>query len=179
MKARSIDPKAIFLQAQSFYSVCSIVEDRVRGNADLQVQVGFPMGVIFSLTTELLLKCLIALEGGEVPRHHNLASLFEKLNDPLKDKIERKWNDEVVPLRSGDWDHFDAVFDKKMGRDIRQALRNSSAAFQELRYVYEGVPKTVFNISDLPTLLAQVIFDLKPEWKGLRRKGMPLPTSKS
>ena len=124
-----------------------------------------------------MLKCLICIEGGEVPRDHNLERLFDKLSQPLKDQIEAKWTNEVVPLRTSEWDKNDAVFDKKMNRDLRSALIGASDAFQELRYVYEGMPKTVFNASDLPTLLAQVIFGIKPDWVGLRRKNQTLPTS--
>jgi hypothetical protein len=116
-----------------------------------------------------LLKCLISLEGGVVPQDHNLERLFDRLSESLKDQIEMKWNNEVVPLRASEWDKNDAVFDKKMSRDLRGALKGASYAFEELRYVYEGMSKTAFNVSDLPTLLAQVIFGIKPEWKGLRR----------
>jgi hypothetical protein len=44
MEKADVDPKAIFLQAQSFHTVRAIVEDRVRGDPDLMAQVGFPVG---------------------------------------------------------------------------------------------------------------------------------------
>ncbi len=126
---------------------------------------------VSALATELFLKCLICLEGHEVPAWHNLKSLFDLLSEPRKQHIENLW-DQCIAFRSPLLDQMDSETGYKMPRDLSYSLTKSALAFLDYRYYFEKgadeIQEMEFIISDLPIVLKLAIWEIKPDWKSAK-----------
>ena len=83
-----------------------------------------------------------------------------------------------MPLRDPMWRKVEATFGngETFKRDLPNALKAGSRAFEKIRYSYEPESKgSQFYISDLPRLLGYVILEKKPEWANVRRKVSEVP----
>jgi hypothetical protein len=132
--------------------------------------LGAPINVLSAFASEIFLKCLVCLETGEVRQGHHLRALFDVLSDATQTRIEGRWDNEIVPMRSAQWDAAELEFGKAIPRELRSALSLGSESFKQLRYSYE--PKTAATIfyclGDLPIALKRVIFELEPEWRAAK-----------
>jgi hypothetical protein len=115
--------------------------------------------VISTFASELFLKCLLLLEGKDVPNKHNLETLFGLLNADHQSRITELWDKDQVRRK----DHLDDT-ERKMGvaipRDLSQALHDCGDAFVLLRYLYEAPMKASFYITFLPIILRDLIREI-------------------
>jgi hypothetical protein len=174
-----VKPVDIFMQAEGVLQACGILsEDRVKDNPHLAGSVGYSIIILSAFASELYFKCLICMETGKVPHGHHLKHLFDKQSSATQTKIEKLWNDLVVPMRDSYWTQVEtAVAGKKIPRDLRGALTTGNQAFEKVRYIYEGSAGITFFLGDLPNILRHIILEIKPEWGRLRRRYQELPTS--
>jgi len=86
------DPPAYFIHGQRFYACdCALMHE----GFDQEVKDFTVYGavVMSALAAELFLKCLGALETGQVSRTHNLKTLFKNLSPKIRKLIERRWDE--------------------------------------------------------------------------------------
>ncbi len=165
-----IDPSKIFVQADCFYQTLAILSNVAPDNTQLAVTLGEPAMVITALTIELFIKCLVAIETGDVPRGHHLKQLFDKLGTSTQNRIQYTWDNSIAAHRAEEWNKLEKSLRITIARDLPSALEVGSKAFERIRYSYEGNNEDLqFYLQDLPQLLGRVILEIKPEWKALRR----------
>jgi HEPN domain-containing protein len=85
------------------------------------VTLAEPVVVLGALTTELFLKCLISIETGKASHGHDLKELFDELSPETRARIERAWDNDIVPLRNKEWDDIER-FGLEMPRDLPSEL---------------------------------------------------------
>lgn len=176
----AIDPRLIYLQGDGFYRAYSVLanDTGVLNEPGLAAEVGNAAMVISAFNSEIFLKCLVCIETGKVPRGHHLLDLFNKLSAEVQRRIEDLWESVVVAQRAEMWNKIDGASEEKIARKLRPALKCGNAAFEQIRYSYEGhTSGTAFFLADLPLVLGKMIVELKPEWRGLRLQYQTLPTS--
>lgn len=122
------------------------------------VETGFPTLVLEAFSIELLLKCLLLLEGKEVPRTHRLAVLFREIGCKTKRKIVESWDTEARPMLV----RFCQT--KKLPTDLPNALVRCDRAFEQLRYGYEDPDAMVFYLGGLPPILIDTVKSLRDGW---------------
>ena len=124
-----------------------------------------------------LLKCLISIETGQVPRGHDLRELFDRLSDATRARIQETWDDDICVHRKAEWDRCEAAIGDKIARDLPGALAAASKSFEKIRYSYEGDTGGLqYFLQDLPQLLGRVILELRPEYRAVRRMALsPVP----
>src|ERR1700745_2660716 len=92
MMANGDEPERIFQQAIRFHQAQKILERSPDDQREALVQ---PVCVLAAFTIELLLKCLIRIEGGSPPRDHDLLELFKLLSARTRERLEAMWSDYV------------------------------------------------------------------------------------
>jgi hypothetical protein len=176
---QQIDPQKIFEQAECFYRAWVVLHTMFLesvSNKDIHagVTLADPVIVLGALTTELFLKCLICIETGNIPRDHDLKKLFDKLSTGTCTRIQNLW-ESVVMRRTEEWDRYEE-FGLKMPRDLPSALAKGSEAFKRTRYSYEENTEGLhWYLEDLPTLLEELILEMKPDYEASRKRPLPLP----
>jgi HEPN domain-containing protein len=122
-----------------------------------------PGMVISTFASELLLKCLLILEGKAPPDKHNLKTLFDLLDPAHKAQIETMWDADQAKRKA----HLDEQ-ERKMGvtipRGLTTALSDCQDAFVLLRYLYEDPMKASYYITFFPHIVRDVIRDITG-WK--------------
>lgn len=88
--------------------------------------------VLLCLSVEIGLKAIICLEGGKIPKKHNLLYLYEKL-----DEEDRNWLERKLPRAQTDLPEELYSWDPDMG-GIRTVLECYGDAFTDWRYPYES-----------------------------------------
>jgi hypothetical protein len=148
-----VSPESVFRQAVGFYSALQILMKKKNS-----VELVAPVCVLAAFTIELMFKCLICIERDRSPpRGHDLLALFDKLSAPTRERLEAKWAHYVQTHR------HPAI---PRGLELRSELAKGREAFELIRYMHEGPPKEdfAFFLCDLPDMLIQVVFELRPDW---------------
>jgi HEPN domain-containing protein len=160
MMANGDEPERIFQQAIRFHQAQKILERSPNDQREALVQ---PVCVLAAFTIELLLKCLMRIEGRSPPSIHELDDLFNLLSVPTRKRLEAMWRDYVQSLPADTTEPF-----KQAGMMIEPELTPAFAAgrkaFQRIRYWHEDGEDFVFYLGDLPTILFAVAFELRPDW---------------
>src|SRR5690348_14460205 len=85
------NPRYVFDHATRFW----ITDKEVICGKDLPQKylpfIGPPSMVICSFAIELFLKCILLIEGQEVPNTHDLAKLFRRISHKRKRRIDELW----------------------------------------------------------------------------------------
>jgi hypothetical protein len=124
-----------------------------------------------ALGLEILFKCLILLEGKTYGKIHALTDLFAILSDETKKKIR----DRYQPYLPQDQKEIERAIKESGGGepiptvDFDYILAQSSRAFENVRYAYEG-PKTEswgWLASDIYECTRAVILEKEPGWANL------------
>jgi HEPN domain-containing protein len=157
MMADDDEPERIFQQAIRFHQAQKILECSPDDQREALVH---PVCVLAAFTIELLLKCLIRIEGGSPPQIHDLLCLFNQLSAPTRERLEATWFDYV--------EHRGEAF-RQVGMTIEPKLTRALAAgrkgFEVIRYSHEESEEDcVFYLTALPTMLFKVAFELRPDW---------------
>jgi hypothetical protein len=152
----------IFQQADAFFQTIHHLHSTTDRTKFAPMAV--PVAVLSAFAAELMLKCLVHIETGQLPNKiHLLHDLFLKLRPETQKRLEELW-DRIMVERKQMLDKIDATLGTPRPRDLRSSLVAGNDAFRLLRYVYEGGSDFEFFLSDLPIILRQRILELNPEW---------------
>jgi hypothetical protein len=159
--ANGDEPERILQQAISCYKVVQILKEKPD---DRNEAVAIVVCLLEAFTSELLLKCLIRIEGGSPPQIHDLLDLFNRLRAPTRERLEAIWSDYVQQLTPNTIEAF-----KQVGVTIEPQLTSALAAgrraFELIRYWHEDPDEDyAFYLGALPNMLMRVVFDLRPDW---------------
>lgn len=160
-----------FMQARSFL----ISDEYLRRAYDPQLAVDLSRAsiVISAFSSELFMKCLLLMEGGGVPKIHDLDKLYGNLRKATRKAISIEWDKDNTSFE------MILIFlenkkNTKLPRDLESFLRMGAKTFSNLRYPERS--ETHFFLDRLPRILERVILHRKPEWETVRRSR---PTSHS
>jgi hypothetical protein len=173
---RALDPAKIFVHAERF----RFADERLRSPISMGYDpragsyIAGPSLVLSAFASELYMKCLLCLEGRDIPPSHNLKKLFGRLPGRLQRRLDAMWID-YVPTRAEMFEYARKHFNYTAATDLRSALADGGTGFEDMRYVYEGPTNTKFFLADLPKLLRALILEQKPDWQGLGPTYGPLP----
>lgn len=168
-----VDPAKIFLQAHRFnqaYKMLMPVEGPVQYGPGDEV-LAQPAAVVSAFACELFFKCLIRIETGTVPHGHHLKHFYDRLTPPTRNRVTDLWNTLVVPIRrqQASMLHPNDRPPNDLLADLKAALIAGNAAFEKIRYSYEGdLEDFAYVLSDLAPVLGHVCVELKPELAALR-----------
>ena len=156
------EPERILQQAFSFDKVQQILMAREPDDRDEAVALAMTTCLLQAFTSELLLKCLIRIEGGVPPRSHDLLDLFNLLSTPTRNRLQAMWFD-YVQRHPDTTEAF-----KQVGVTIEPELTSALAAGSGPHHFGNGEEDPdedyVFYLSPLPTMLGRVVFELRPHW---------------
>ena len=136
MAKAPIAAEKLFEHAGCFYQALNVLHAAAlhpQDNLHGAVTLAEPVVVLGALTTELFLKCLSCIETGKASHGHDLKELFDELSAENRARIEHAWDNELVPLRSKEWDRIETL-GLSMPRDLCSALAKGSEAFKRIRY---------------------------------------------
>jgi len=154
------DPKGVFLTAETFRAG-SLVLGKY-GMPHLML----PMVVCAAFSLELLLKCLILIEGHDFGKDHSLESLFSKTT-PESQKTIRASYEVHRAKREAMYAALKNVPAPKTDFDF--VLHASAKAFEHFRYAYEGIVEEGegWLANEIHDCVRERIVELKPDWKNL------------
>jgi HEPN domain-containing protein len=154
----SHDPKLIFKTADIFSETAKTL--LFKSKNERKLYLNFAFGVNAALATELYLKCLLLIEGGQFPKSHNLKLLFGQLKRDTRQILKKK-HDEIVRQ-----DQRLEVFVKGgINLDLDYLLEKGQDVFEQFRYPYEPNTKDVFfGLTGLVACVRGYILSLRPEW---------------
>ena len=159
MNAPSVQPKAIFEHADTFFHAIDRLQ---RSPSAIISAVAMPVMVVSAFAAELYFKTLIVLDGKPAPRSHDLYDLFSKLSPTTRTNLEDRWNliirDRQEFLRNVERQ------ESSIPRLLEDAIKEGREGFERLRYIYEGGDPFRFFLGDLPIALRRTILDLQPTW---------------
>jgi hypothetical protein len=156
------EPERIFQQAIIFYKAQAVLRNKKPDDPTEEEALTITICLLQAFICELLLKCLIRIEGGTPPREHDLLCLFNLLSAPTRERLEVMWRDYVQT-------HPDPAALKQAGvtvePELTAALEAGRMAFERIRYFHEEHHEDfVFYLGALLTMLFKVAFALRPDW---------------
>ena len=166
--------KFILKQADAFQRASVLALDCALKEAKEQkLHLSLVYGVNAAFAVELYLKCLLLIEGGQVPETHNLKQLFNQVSRESRGKITKRHNTLAAdhPVLS--------EFRQKLGikTDLNSILEDGQDIFTQFRYFFEGIPNRMEPIGFGLDLFAQIvrnrILDLRPEWVSTEFPSVP------
>jgi hypothetical protein len=164
MMADADEPERIFRQAISLLKAQQILKEKKTDDHDEAVALVTTTSLLQAFTIELLLKCLIRIEGGSPPREHDLLCLFSLLSAPTRKRLEVMWRGYVQSLPPETTEPFEKR-GVKIEPELASALAVGRQAFQRIRYWHEEPGEDfVFYLGTLPNMLFEVAFELRPDW---------------
>ncbi len=168
---RKIDPFDIFVQGHRFFHANELIYRHFPREEVLDAAA--PCAVLSAFSIELLLKCIVCIETGGIPRGHHLGSLYAKISADSRQRIEQLW-DEYAKDRAAVWNNMEKVMGVPIARDLPTAIDKGSQAFEQLRYRYEPKKQPCqFYLDDLPWILGNQITTLRPDFES--RPILPAP----
>jgi len=117
-----------------------------------------------AFAVELFLKCLLAVESGQIPETHNLKDLFNQVSKESRGKIRKRHNERALnhAVLSGTRERVG------IKTDLDSLLEDSQDVFTHFRYLFEGVQNRTKPLGFVLDLFGQIvrdrILDLRPEW---------------
>jgi HEPN domain-containing protein len=150
---RKVDPEAIFLQAIEFHIAFRALQEwkpghPKPGHPSREGAMDKPAAVINAFSSELLLKTLICIETGHIPRGHHMLSLFNTLSPKTRKRITERWDAYAIEYADR-WPEIEARIGCPVARDLPTALRLGSKTFELVRYYYEG--ERIFSSISAPS----------------------------
>jgi HEPN domain-containing protein len=158
------EPERIFQQALSLLMAQQILKEKKTDDHDEAVALGMTAALLQAFTIELLLKCLIRIEGRDPPPIHDLLCLFNQLSAPTRERLAAMWRDYVQSQPAETTAPFERI-GVRIEPELTAALAAGRRAFQRIRYWHEEPGEDfVFYLGALPKMLKSVAFDLRPDW---------------
>jgi HEPN domain-containing protein len=156
------EPERIFQQAIRFHQAQTLLME-ISPN-DQRELLAPPVCVLAAFTIELMLKCLIRIEGGIPPREHDLLCLFNLLSAPTRERLEAMWRDYVQSLPAETTEPFEQA-GWPIQSELPSALAAARRGFEVIRYWHEDPDEDCpFYLTELPKMLKSVAFELRPDW---------------
>ena len=156
----------IFSSADAFKRASRLALEGVERaeGAGEKFHLGIVYGVNGAFAVELYLKCLLAVECGQIPATHNLKDLFYQLSRESQRKLKRDHDKRIQ-------DNSMLVgFRQRLGikTDLDSLLEDGQDVFKQFRYMFEGVPDRTkplgFALEPFGELVRNRILDLRPKW---------------
>ena len=130
-------------------------------------------GVNAAFAVELYLKCLLSVEGGQIPETHNLKQLFNQVSRESRGKITKRHNKLAAdhPVLS--------EFRQNLGikTDLNSLLEDGQNIFTQFRYFFEDIANRTEPIGFGLDLFGQIvrnrILDWRPEWVSTEFPSVP------
>jgi hypothetical protein len=160
-KARPINPKDVFNQAIAFAFSDKWLRQSGTPTGVLQI-TAVPSMVLSSFATELFLKCILLLDGQDVPSTHRLDLLFRQLSNKRKKRISELWAEHV---KANPHIYAHTAAPRPIPDNLRDCLKECRDAFVLLRYAYEDRDKVIFYMGEFAYVLHAAIIEIKPEWR--------------
>jgi hypothetical protein len=158
------EPERIFRQAISLLTAQRILKEKKTDDHDEAVALVMTTSLLQAFTIELLLKCLIRIEGRSRPQIHDLLCLFNLLSAPTRERLEAMWRDHVHCLPAETTEPFEKI-GVRIEPELTAPLAAGRRAFQRIRYLHEEPGEDfVFYLGALTKMLKKVAFELRPEW---------------
>jgi HEPN domain-containing protein len=178
MKPRSAgpDPFKIFMNAERFRQADLFLRSAL--DQRLAVAVASPALILSAFASEVYLKCIISIETGQMAHGHHLKNLYRRIGPQTRRTIEEKWDAYVSsPVKQRLYAALSSVSGSPIPTDLDWTLSEGSSAFTSIRYLHEvDNSKTKFLLGDLPSILRDVIIQIKPEWANMVHGPMtPVP----
>jgi HEPN domain-containing protein len=149
----------IFASAKQFFELVSLLT-RTDGFIEK-----FPLGYFTNaaFTLELLLKCMISIEGKEPPKKHVLDSLFNSLDEEHKALILK--HHKIIAEKLGkSSEEADKIFHQFI-TDASKDFVNARYFFDELKSLDSDNLSRFYDIGQLLQATYNSIVELKSEWK--------------
>jgi len=172
-----IDARKIFAHAFAFQRAYETLRDSLLpkpGEKPDSQKIGLlvhPTLVMSAFASELYLKTLICIENGDVPRGHNLETLFKTLEVETRHQIDGLWDTDIRhPLKKVSLEQLRATEKgKDVRNDLRYALKIGAKGFEAMRYLYEK-EDCHFLLADFPYILRIAILRRHKDWDIVRPK---------
>lgn len=124
--------------------------------------IAYPAISIVALALELQFKTLLLLQGRPVKKIHHLSSLFDKLDGPTKNEVDKEWQ----ALISTGWKK--ALLDVAAQRDgfdrkLTTALALGADAFEKFRYAHEKQFRSMY-LQGLEQNICAMILRKEPDF---------------
>jgi HEPN domain-containing protein len=171
MMAGDDEPERIFRQAIRFHRAQRILMESSPNEE--RGALLYPICVLAAFTVELLLKCLIRIEGRDPPQIHDLLCLFNQLSASTQEQLAAMWSDyaqhRVEALRQAG---------VKIEPELTAALAAGRKGFEVIRYAHEEPEEDcVFYLTALPNMLIKVALVIRPDWATSCRSPAQAPAS--
>lgn len=158
--------KYIFKSADAFIEISQQALKAAASSPDEEWYLAIVYCVNGALATELYLKCLLTVEGGQIPKTHNLKFLFSQLSCESRGKIKKRHN-ELAPQQQGLCNFRDK---QGIQIDLDSLLEDGQDVFVTFRYLFEGIADRVkpvgFALELFASLVRNRIIDLRSHWLG-------------
>lgn len=169
-----IDPVEAYMQAEHFRVADECLRHMMTIAPDVQkrAMLVIPSMTTSALATELYFKSLIASENsGAIPVEHHLFELFDRIkNQQFKAALEQAWDLNMQrPLLQRMRKAFEQSGEGPFETTLIGSLREGGDVFEKTRYSYEPGNTHASQLGDLPHLIAPIILDVKPEWRGVQK----------
>ena len=155
--------KFILRSADAFYDISQRALQLAAAHPDQEFYLGLVYGVNCAIATELYLKCLLTVEGSQIPKVHNLKYLFNQVSRESRGKIRRRHN--RLAKKHPGLSNF-----RKIGikTDLDSLLEDGQDVFKLFRYLFEGIPNRMqpvgFALELFGHIIRNRILDLRPKW---------------
>lgn len=127
-----------------------------------------PIIVCEVFSAEVVLKCLIFIERGQIPRTHELEKLYKGLSPESKTIIQRHFAASVG--KNPTYSEIQKAFPGELSLDLMDVLKVVNRAFEEWRYTYEIKPGSVYGIEEIISAVHNRIVELRPDLSSVRVK---------
>lgn len=146
----------IDLGESDFISIKSIPEEVIP-------YLAMPSLILVSFSLELYLKCLKAIETQDHLKTHSLVDLFGDLSVADQEAVKRYTEEHHSGL-----EYPPTAPEHLLKFDFEQILAVSDDAFENIRYVHEGLPEQTWGFTAASVLAAvhQLILEKRPGWRG-------------
>ncbi len=125
--------------------------------------LALPSVVLSAFACELFIKTLLILEGKIPLSSHNLYTLYKRLDNKTKDRLDLIWRVSMIDA-AAQLHEIEKLKGKKLRRNLREALEDCGDAFVDARYYYEEPEGSMYYLTVLPRVLHEFILERKPEW---------------
>jgi len=162
MQQTTANAHAVFMAAVSYMSAS---KDLRRRSSPLIQQHALPSIQLSFIAVELFLKCLIALNNGEIRTGHELHKLLRRLPDSISEELSVRWGKRFA---DGPYLKLPREMLAKLPPTVNlySVLRSANFMQQQSRYPWERKGNlNVFIIQDVPDMLYTYICEVRPDWE--------------
>lgn len=172
MSAKPIDPKDIFLSAETFRCAVETLSAHHWLGKSKSVYL-YPIWVNLAFECELYLKCLLAICGVTAEKIHFLHKLFAAIPISTQNAVILEYK--VLSVATPRYTSFFKTY-PHFKADLPSVLQDASQVFPKIRYAYEGLDPGVKMHPHLEIpcrALRNVILAIHPKWPSRLKASIP------